>query len=120
GQDRGTGPARRAGQDLVHLSSARRDAAGRSVTTRRAEQARGRYRLGAAPIHRWTLGYALAPAGLRARRVPMASLPTFLVVHGLLVTLAVVMPRARRSGSVGQFMGDWYPLLILMVLYTEV
>jgi PAP2 superfamily len=90
------------------------------VTTRHAEQARGRYRLGAAPIDRWTLGYALVAAALLARRVPTASLPTFLVVHGLLVTLAVVMPRARRSGSVGQFMGDWYPLLILMVLYTEV
>ena len=90
------------------------------MTTRRAEQARGRHRIDATLIDRCTLGYALVAAALLAWRVPTASLPTFLVVHGLLVTLAVLMPRARRSGSVGQFMGDWYPLLILMVLYTEV
>jgi PAP2 superfamily len=90
------------------------------VTTRHGERARGRYRLDATLIDRCTLGYALTAAALLAWRVPPASLPTFLVVHGLLVTLALVMPRARRSGSIGQFMGDWYPLLILMVLYTEV
>ena len=30
------------------------------------------------------------------------------------------MPRARRGGPVGRFLGDWYPLLIVTALYTEV
>jgi membrane-associated phospholipid phosphatase len=44
----------------------------------------------------------------------------FLVVHGLLATLALLMPLARRAGPVGRFVGDWYPLLIVFALYTEV
>ncbi|PYM71094.1 MAG: hypothetical protein DME03_20120, partial [Candidatus Rokuibacteriota bacterium] len=44
----------------------------------------------------------------------------FLVVHGLLAALALLMPRARRSGPVGRLVGDWYPLLIVTGLYTEV
>jgi len=31
-----------------------------------------------------------------------------------------MMPRARRAGPVGRFLGDWYPLLIVTALYTEV
>jgi hypothetical protein len=30
------------------------------------------------------------------------------------------MPRARRSGAVGRFIGDWYPLLLVTALYTEI
>jgi hypothetical protein len=55
-----------------------------------------------------------------AWRVPAIALPGFLVVHGLLVALAVLMPFARRGGAVGRFIGDWYPLLILTALYTEI
>lgn len=44
----------------------------------------------------------------------------FLVVHGLLAALALLMPPARRAGPVGRFVGDWYPLLIVFALYTEV
>ena len=68
---------------------------------------------------RWTLGYALA-IGPCSCRVPTGYLPVVLVVHGLLVALALLMPRARRSGPVGRFVGDWYPLLILTALYTEI
>jgi membrane-associated phospholipid phosphatase len=72
------------------------------------------------PADRWTLGYALAIAVVLACRVPTGYLPVVLVVHGLLVALALLMPRARRSGPVGRFVGDWYPLLILTALYTEI
>jgi hypothetical protein len=44
----------------------------------------------------------------------------FLVVHGLLAALALLMPLARRAGPVGRFVGDWYPLLIVFALYTEI
>jgi membrane-associated phospholipid phosphatase len=69
---------------------------------------------------RWTLGYALAIAVVLVCRVPTVYLPVVLVVHGLLVALALLMPRARRAGTVGRFVGDWYPLLILTALYTEI
>jgi PAP2 superfamily len=72
------------------------------------------------PLDRWTLGYALASAAVLVVCVPADRLPVFLVVHGLLVTLALLMPRARRAGPVGRFLGDWYPLLIVTALYTEV
>jgi len=72
------------------------------------------------PADRWTLGYALAIALVLVCRVPTVYLPVVLVVHGLLVALTLLMPRARRSGPVGRFVGDWYPLLILMALYTEI
>jgi len=55
-----------------------------------------------------------------AWRLPRDRLPMFLVVHGLLAALALLMPRARRSGPAGRFVGDWYPLLIVTGLYTEV
>jgi PAP2 superfamily len=93
------------------------------VTTLRAETGHrlGSVRwLGGVHIDRWTLGYALAIAAVLVWRVPADRLPIFLVVHGLLVALALLIPRARRAGPVGRFVGDWYPLLILMVLYTEV
>jgi hypothetical protein len=71
-------------------------------------------------VDRWTLGYALATAAILAWRLPVDRLPMFLVVHGLLATLALLMPLARRAGPVGRFVGDWYPLLIVFALYTEV
>ncbi len=71
-------------------------------------------------VDRWTLGYALATAAIVAWRLPLDRLPMFLVVHGLLAALALLMPRARRSGPVGRLVGDWYPLLIVTGLYTEV
>ena len=72
------------------------------------------------PLDHWTLGYALATVPVLAVRVPADRLPVFLVFHGLLVTLALLMPHARRAGPVGRFLGEWYPLLIVTALYTEV
>jgi membrane-associated phospholipid phosphatase len=43
-----------------------------------------------------------------------------LAIHALLVALVLMMPRARRAGPVGRFLGDWYALLIVTALYTEV
>jgi PAP2 superfamily protein len=76
--------------------------------------------LSEAPIDRWTLGYALTITAVLVWRVPAARLPAFLLVHGALVALALLVPRARAAGPVGRFVGDWYPLLIVTALYTEV
>jgi PAP2 superfamily len=91
------------------------------VSTRGAEVGhRWEKRPRAAAVDHWTLGYALVVAAVLAWRVPVAALSGFLVVHGLLIALAVLMPFARRGGAVGRFIGDWYPLLILTALYTEI
>jgi len=53
-------------------------------------------------------------------RRPDTSVAPFLVAHGLLAALALLMPRARRAGPAGRWLGDWYPLLIVTALYAEV
>ena len=72
------------------------------------------------PVDRWTIAYSLVVAAVVVWRLPRERLPVFLAVHVLLITLPLVMPRARRNGAMGRFLGDWYPLLLLPALYTEV
>src|SRR6266700_6409506 len=43
-----------------------------------------------------------------------------LTAHALLVALVLLAPAARASGPVGRFLGDWYPILLLLGLYAEV
>src|SRR5256884_2662220 len=42
-----------------------------------------------------------------------------LTAHGLIVVLVLIAPAARQAGPVGQFLGDWYPMLLLGGLYAE-
>jgi PAP2 superfamily protein len=59
-------------------------------------------------------------AAILVWRLPANRLPVFLVAHGLLAALALLMPAARRAGAVGRLVGDWYPLMLVTALYTEV
>jgi membrane-associated phospholipid phosphatase len=43
-----------------------------------------------------------------------------LTAHVLLVALVLLAPAARAAGPVGRFLGDWYPVLLLLGLYAEV
>src|SRR5205814_4667260 len=43
-----------------------------------------------------------------------------LTAHGLIVVLVLIAPAARQAGPAGQFLGDWYPMLLLGGLYAEV
>lgn len=43
-----------------------------------------------------------------------------LAAHALIVTLVLLAARARRAGSFGRFLGDWYPMLLLPALYGEI
>jgi membrane-associated phospholipid phosphatase len=43
-----------------------------------------------------------------------------LTAHLLVVTVVLLAPRARVTGPVGRFVGDWYPLLLVTALYSEV
>src|SRR5215510_5665296 len=68
----------------------------------------------------WTLGYAVVTVGAFVWRMPHERVPTLLATHLVLAVLVLLMPRARRGSPVGRFLGDWYPLLIVTALYTEV
>jgi len=68
----------------------------------------------------WTLSYAVVTVAAFVWRTPHERVPTLLAIHLLLAALVLLMPRARRAGPVGRFLGDWYPLLIVTALYTEV
>jgi len=43
-----------------------------------------------------------------------------LTAHALLVALVLLAPTARTAGPVGRFLGDWYPIFLLLGLYAEV
>jgi hypothetical protein len=40
--------------------------------------------------------------------------------HVMVVAVVLLAPRARRAGAVGEFVGHWYPMLLLGALYTEI
>src|SRR3989442_9463632 len=46
--------------------------------------------------------------------------PWVLTAHTLIATLVLLAPRARNSGPLGRFLGDWYPMLLLPALYGEI
>jgi len=76
-----------------------------------------------APLDRWTLAYvALATVALLLS-FEGDSIPNWgwlVLAHVLLVGLVLLARRARAGGPVGQFLGDWYPMLLLAALYGEI
>jgi PAP2 superfamily protein len=46
--------------------------------------------------------------------------PWLLTAHALVVAVVLLAPSARAAGSVGRFVGDWYPILLVSGLYAEV
>src|SRR3989442_1576130 len=46
--------------------------------------------------------------------------PWVLTAHTLIAALVLLAPRARNSGPLGRFLGDWYPMLLLPALYGEI
>jgi membrane-associated phospholipid phosphatase len=76
-----------------------------------------------APIDRATLAYlgvALAVTLACGPSAPPASLllPAALLLSALVA--GVGAPRARRAGATGRFLGEFYPLLLTLALYTHV
>lgn len=74
-------------------------------------------------IDRWTFAYlivaSLALAWHWSQLTPDWQLALALV-HGLILMLLCCMPSVRQQGSIGQFLGYWYPLILILVFYTEV
>ncbi|HVO09349.1 MAG TPA: phosphatase PAP2 family protein [Vicinamibacteria bacterium] len=76
-----------------------------------------------AAIDRVTLGYlavALAFTLLRGPRQPWLQVTLVLALAAAALVAGWVAPRARRSGPLGQLLGDFYPLLLTLGLYTHV
>jgi hypothetical protein len=46
--------------------------------------------------------------------------PWLLSAHALILALVLLAPRARNSGRLGRFLGEWYPMLLLPALYGEI
>ena len=56
--------------------------------------------------------------GFRSEGIP--GWPWLLTAHALIAALVLLAPRARNTGPVGRFLGDWYPMLLLPALYAEI
>jgi membrane-associated phospholipid phosphatase len=72
-------------------------------------------------LDRWTLGYAAfatVAVLVHAERLPH---PWLLVLgHGLLGAVALVAHRARARSGVVLFLGEFYPLVLVVILYAEI
>ncbi|MBN2371167.1 MAG: phosphatase PAP2 family protein [Vicinamibacteria bacterium] len=73
-------------------------------------------------LDRWTLVYAVVATSALALhwpvKIPMAGLLP--LSHLLIFALIASVPRARRSGAMGRFFGEWYPLLLVSAFYSEI
>lgn len=75
-----------------------------------------------APVDRWTMAYAaLVSLAVLARWPADRPFPVLLYLsHAGLVGLTLLAPRVRRLGRVGLFLGEFYPLIVVVALYTEI
>lgn len=72
------------------------------------------------PLDRWTLGYLGVTSVFLAIRWPLLSHPGLLLVAHLgLLGVVLLAPRVRTGGPVGAFLGEFYPLIVVTALYTE-
>ncbi|MDH5178191.1 MAG: phosphatase PAP2 family protein [Gammaproteobacteria bacterium] len=74
-------------------------------------------------VDRWTLSYMLIASF--ALFWHFSALPLYLqvllpVAHALIFWLIYSLPQIRRRGGVGEFLGDWYPLMLILGFYSEV
>ena len=74
------------------------------------------------PLDRWTILYAVfAQLSFLWRWPASAAVAShFPVVHAGLVGLAIMAPRLRRHGPLGEFWASFYPLILVLALYTEI
>ncbi len=74
------------------------------------------------PLDRWTLLYAAFAllALLWSWPASRAVLSHSLLVHAGLAGLALLAPRLRRTGTLGTFWAGFYPLILVLALYTEI
>ncbi len=76
-----------------------------------------------AAIDRVTLGYlavAFAFTLLRGPRQPSVQITLVLALAAATLVAGWLAPRARRGGPLGRLLGEFYPLLLTLGLYTHV
>lgn len=76
----------------------------------------------ALPLDRWSVGYAAFAAAVTIGRWPSEGrgLPAVLLLYAVLGAMALLAPRARRGGALVRFLGEFYPLLLTVGLYTAI
>jgi membrane-associated phospholipid phosphatase len=74
------------------------------------------------PLDRWTILYAVFACLVFLWRWPASAAVAshFPVVHAGLAGLALMAPRMRRHGLLGEAWADFYPLILTLALYTEI
>jgi membrane-associated phospholipid phosphatase len=69
----------------------------------------------------WTIGYAVFVSAVVVAQREHLPYPLLLLVgHAALGATAVLAPRARARGGVWRFLGVVYPLIVAVLLYTEI
>ena len=53
-------------------------------------------------------------------RADAAGVRWVLTAHVLVVGVVLLAPHARTAGPIGRFVGDWYPILMVTALYSEI
>lgn len=74
-------------------------------------------------IDRWTFGYMLiATFALiwQWNSLPLTLQLLLPPAHILVFSLLYKLPVIRQQGTVGEFLGNWYPLLLILGFYSEV
>lgn len=71
------------------------------------------------PLDRWTVAYAAFATVAVVVRWPGGLAWPLLAAHAALAAAALLAPRARAAGPLGEFAGSFFPLLVLVALYTE-
>lgn len=70
-------------------------------------------------LDRWTLGYlAFAAAMIATSGAPRT--PLLLAGHALVATVALAGPALRKRGGAPGFIGEFYPLIAAVFLYTAI
>jgi membrane-associated phospholipid phosphatase len=77
---------------------------------------------GTLAVDRASLGYAALATAVTLWRWPSEgrSLGPVLLVYAVLAAVALLAPRLRRGGAVARFVGEFYPLLLTVALYTAI
>lgn len=79
-----------------------------------------KYKLQAVDIATLAYGLAATLAVVMYAGDDLLGWEWLLAANSLLAACALLAPLARRSGPVGGFFGDWYAVLLLPALYSEV
>lgn len=74
------------------------------------------------PLDRWTILYAVFACLAFLWRWPASAAVAahFPAVHAGLLGLAIMAPRLRNHGTLGEFWASFYPLILVLALYTEI